>query len=132
MAPWAGAEAPLRSGLCLGVACHDAHPVLVLTLFASVLVTRLRLLNSLWASRLPGTSPTHSVCKGWALASRLSWTRSTQSPWTLETSAGSSLIPTQPAAPRSLLLFSPTRSRENRFLSCLYQCAQKQQRYTTF
>ncbi|XP_005874626.1 PREDICTED: guanylate cyclase 2G-like [Myotis brandtii] len=41
MAPWAGAEAPLRSGLCLGVACHDAHPILVLTLFASVLVTRL-------------------------------------------------------------------------------------------
>ncbi|XP_054584780.1 guanylate cyclase 2G-like [Eptesicus fuscus] len=41
MAPWAGVEAPLRSGLCLGVACHDAHPILVLILFASVLVTRL-------------------------------------------------------------------------------------------
>lgn len=41
MAPWAGVEAPLRSGLCLGVAWHDAHPILVLILFASVLVTRL-------------------------------------------------------------------------------------------
>ena len=39
MAPSTGAEAPLRSGLCLGAKCHDAHPILVLTLFASVLVT---------------------------------------------------------------------------------------------
>ncbi|KAM5322317.1 LOW QUALITY PROTEIN: guanylate cyclase 2G-like [Glossophaga mutica] len=39
MAPSAGAEAPLPSGLCLGVKCHDAHPILVLTLFDSVLVT---------------------------------------------------------------------------------------------
>ncbi|XP_045438174.1 guanylate cyclase 2G-like [Pipistrellus kuhlii] len=39
MALWASAEAPLQSGLCLGVACHDSHPILVLALFASVLVT---------------------------------------------------------------------------------------------
>ncbi|XP_016067586.1 PREDICTED: guanylate cyclase 2G-like [Miniopterus natalensis] len=41
MAPWTSAEAPLQSGLCLVVACHDAHPILALTLFASVLVARL-------------------------------------------------------------------------------------------
>lgn len=41
MAPWAGAGGSLGSALCLGVACCDAHPILVLTLFASVLATRL-------------------------------------------------------------------------------------------
>lgn len=41
MAPWTGAEASLGSELCLSVECRDAHPILVLTLFAGVLVTRL-------------------------------------------------------------------------------------------
>nr|XP_012626922.1 guanylate cyclase 2G-like isoform X3 [Microcebus murinus] len=39
MAPRTGLEAPLESGLCLGVGCHADHPALVLMLFASVLVT---------------------------------------------------------------------------------------------
>lgn len=39
MAPSPGAEAPPPSGFYLGVNSHDAHPILVLTLFASVLVT---------------------------------------------------------------------------------------------
>lgn len=39
MAPRTGAETPLRCRLCLGAKSHDAHPILVLTLFASVLVT---------------------------------------------------------------------------------------------
>ncbi|KAF6317470.1 hypothetical protein mRhiFer1_008523 [Rhinolophus ferrumequinum] len=38
-APTIGAEATLRSGLCLGVGYHDAHPTLVLTRVVSVLVT---------------------------------------------------------------------------------------------
>ncbi|KAM7073147.1 guanylate cyclase 2G-like [Molossus nigricans] len=41
MAPRTGAETSLGSGLCLSVKRHDAHLILVLTLFASVLVTRL-------------------------------------------------------------------------------------------
>lgn len=39
ISPRTGAEATLRSGLCLGVRCHDAHPTLVLTLVVTVLVT---------------------------------------------------------------------------------------------
>lgn len=132
MAPRTGAEATLRSGLCLGVRCHDAHPTLVLTLVVTVLVTCLQLLNALWVCKLPGTAPMLSVCKRWVRASKLPWTRSTPSRWTLETSAGNSLIPTQPAVPGSLLLFSPTRSRENRFLPCLDPHVQKQQRYADF
>ncbi|KAM9051759.1 LOW QUALITY PROTEIN: guanylate cyclase 2G-like [Megaptera novaeangliae] len=39
MAPRTGAEAPLGSGLCLGVECQAGHPTLVLMPFVSVLVT---------------------------------------------------------------------------------------------
>ncbi|XP_069316280.1 guanylate cyclase 2G-like [Eulemur rufifrons] len=39
MAPRTDLEAPLESGLCLGVGCRADHPALVLMLFAGVLVT---------------------------------------------------------------------------------------------
>ena len=39
MAPRTGAEAPLGSGLCMGVECQAGHPTLVLMPFVSVLVT---------------------------------------------------------------------------------------------
>lgn len=88
----------------------------------------LRLLNSLWVFRPPETSPIHSVCKGWVVASRLPWTRSTLSWWTSEISARSLLTSTQPVVPRSLSLFPSARSRKKRFLPCLDQHAQKPQR----
>lgn len=53
MAPRIGAEASLRSGLCLRIEGHAAHTALVLTLFPSMLVTWLEAANLTVGFQLP-------------------------------------------------------------------------------
>lgn len=130
MAPRIGPKAPLESRLCWGTECHADHTTLVLILFATILVTWLEAAKLTVGFHAPWNISYPFSVQRLGQASRLPWTRSVQSQWDLETSPGSSLLPAWSVASRSLLLISSTRSRKNRFLPCLGQHAQKQQRYS--
>lgn len=131
MAPTIGAEATLRSGLCLGVGYHDAHPTLVLTRVVSVLVTCLEAAKRTVGLQAPWNSSHPFSMQRLGAGLQTAMDKINSEPVDLG-NLGWEFTYTNQRVPGSLLLFSLTRSRENRFLPCLDPHAQKQQRYAAF